>query len=67
MNDLPEKQPADEKLTELQAAKVDLKQAKAALKAARKSASQAKEHVKTLKANLKNAAVKKVKKTGRSD
>jgi predicted nucleic acid-binding Zn-ribbon protein len=67
MNDLSEKQPADEKQTQLQAARADFKQAKEAVKAARETASQAKEKLQALKADLKKTAAKKPKKTGKSD
>jgi predicted nucleic acid-binding Zn-ribbon protein len=67
MNDLSEKQPADEKQTQLQAARADFKQAKEAVKAARKTAGKAKEKLQALKADLKKTAAKKPKKTGKSD
>jgi hypothetical protein len=67
MNDLSENQPADDKRTQLQAAKADLKQAKAAVKLARKAASKAKKRVRTLKADLKKSATKKPKKSRKTD
>jgi ribosome recycling factor len=67
MNDLTENPPADEKQTQLEAAKASFKQAKEAVKAARKAASQAKENLQALKADFKKAAVKKSKKSKKID